>query len=372
MKRNRSIAGWAPIWAGLSILWAAVNVLVAQSPWKGTMTKEGDVVIVKNPKEPLYKNPILSLKEDFVLGGANASGEYSFAEIRTAAVGDDGTVYVLDSREGHVKIFDQTGKYLKTFGRKGQGPGELDVPIYLSMNRAKGEIMVQEIGRRLSYFGLDGRFIRSISVKGTWALRARVDSKGRIIVEEGVLDPEDPRYVTKKFSSGMILIAELTKSPGPRPDVFNPFMAVNWWTIDANDNIVYGYPATYEIQILGAANTPIRKIYRDYDPVEITEEEKRAETKDYRGGSKLEFSKYHSAYRRFFLSDRGHIFVQTWEKTKDGKNIHDIFDAEGRFLSRIPLAIAGLEIRNGKYYALEEDAEGYQSLKRYSVEWKVK
>ena len=372
MRKARWIVLWTVFVLGIGLS----EDIAGQPQWKGSVTKEGSVIVVKNPKEPIYKTPILSLKEDFALGGPNATGDYAFNQIRTTAIGDDGTIYVLDGREGHVKMFDASGKYLKTFGRKGQGPGELDSPLALSIVRPKKEIMVQEISRRLSFFTLDGRFLRNQSMKDTWGLRARVDSKGNIIVQEAVLDPKDPRYITKKFDADMKLIAELAKSPAPTPSVFNPLMAVSFWTIDDDDLIVYGYPKTYELKFFGPSNTVVKKIIRDYAPVEITEAEKEEQRKDLARGEmgslKLEFDKYHPAFRRFFLSDLGRIFVQTWEKTKDGLYIHDIFDADGRFLARLPLALNGIEIRNGKYYALEEDAEGYQSVKRYSVEWKIK
>jgi hypothetical protein len=371
MKHKRWLVGWG----GLLCLLPAVQILMAQSQWKGSVTKEGDVTVVKNPKEPIFETSALTLMEDFAIGGPNATGDNAFNQIRTAAIGDDGTIYVLDGREGQVKMFDSSGKYLKTFGRKGQGPGELESPSALSIIRPKKEIMVQEVSRRLSYFTLDGRFLRNQSMTNTWGLRARGDSKGNVIVQEGILDPKDPRYVTKKFDPDMKLIAELAKSPAPSPSVFNPLMAISYWTIDEDDRIVYGYPKTYEIKFFGPSNTVVKKIIRDYDPVVITDVEKEERRKGIAGegmGSlKLEFDKYHSAFQRFFLSDHGHIFVQTWEKTKDGLRVHDIFDADGRFLARIPLALSGIEIRNGKYYSLEEDGEGYQAIKRYSVTWRV-
>jgi hypothetical protein len=77
-------------------------------------------------------------------------------------------------------------------------------------------------------------------------------------------------------------------------------------------------------------------------------------------------------FSRFFLSDLGHMFVRTNEKTKDGKFMHDIFDAEGRFIGRTPLKPSGVTILKGKYYALEEDEDGDQYVKRYAVTWKVK
>ena len=91
-------------------------------------------------------------------------------------------------------------------------------------------------------------------------------------------------------------------------------------------------------------------------------------------GMKIEFvfPKDHPAYSRFFLSDLGHIFVQTYEKADGGRYIHDVFDAEGRFIGRLSLKPSGLEILKDKYYALEEDEEGYQYVKRYAVTWKVK
>jgi len=368
--------GSTVVYPTLAILLLSTLFYAAQTPWKGKITKEGDVTIVKNPKDPIYKDPILTLKEDFALGGPNAHGDNSFNQIRTAAIGDDGTIYVVDGKESHVKMFDASGKYLKTFSRKGQGPGELQSPSAISINRTKKEILIQEISRRLSYFAMDGTFLRNQSLKEVWALRARVDSKGSIVATEAIMDPKEPRYLTKKFDADMKLIAELAKSPAPTPSVFNPLMAIAYWTIDKDDNIVYGYPKTYEIQFFGPSNSVIKKIIRDYDPVEITEAEKEEQRKgianDGMGDLKLEFDQYHPAFRRFFLSDLGHIFVQTWEKTKDGLTVHDIFDASGRFLARIPLPVTGIEILDGKYYALEEDNEGYQMIKRYSVTWLVK
>lgn len=104
----------------------------------------------------------------------------------------------------------------------------------------------------------------------------------------------------------------------------------------------------------------------------VTDEEKQAEIKNSPPRKELGFKKFHVAYYQFFLSDLGHLFVQTWEKAKDDKSIYDIFDAEGRFIGRVPLKPSGIEILKGKYYALEEDEDGYQIVKRYNVTWTIK
>jgi hypothetical protein len=38
----------------------------------------------------------------------------------------------------------------------------------------------------------------------------------------------------------------------------------------------------------------------------------------------------------------------------------------------MPLKPSGITILNGKYYALEEDEDGYQYVKRDAVNWKIK
>ena len=88
-------------------------------------------------------------------------------------------------------------------------------------------------------------------------------------------------------------------------------------------------------------------------------------------GITYDLSKFHSAYEEFFMSDLGNLVVRTWEKTEDGKVACDVFDAEGRFLGRVPLKSYGIAILKDKYCALEQDEDGYQYVKRYAVTWKV-
>jgi hypothetical protein len=47
---------------------------------------------------------------------------------------------------------------------------------------------------------------------------------------------------------------------------------------------------------------------------------------------KIHFSPNHSAYRKFVSDEQGRIFVENWEKTKDGQSFYyDIFDPEGEY-----------------------------------------
>ena len=352
----------------------------AQAKWKGTIVKEGDVTVVKNPKEPLYQTPILELKEELSLGGPEAQGEYAFGQIADLVVDDAGSFYVLDGRSSHVKVFDASGRYVRTIGRAGQGPGEFEQPMNLSFNGATGELAVHQ-PLRMAFFRPDGTFLRDVSFRGMGPTIGRVDSRGYIYRTELVVDDNGPRFVAKKFGPDGSVSAELSSSPAPlslkgagKVIKAVTLLPASYFQLDQADNVVYGYPETYDLVLFRASDAdPFKRITRSYDLLEVTSEEKKEVEKEIPSGSgiELEFPRYHSAYDRFFLSDLGHIFVRTWEKAKDGKRVHDIFDAEGRFIGRIPLKPSGIEILKGKYYAIEEDEEGYQYVRRYAVTWKI-
>jgi len=347
----------------------------AQAEWKGTVVKEGDVTIVKNPKEPLYKTPVLELKEDLSLGGPEARGDYAFGNGIRFVVDEEASIYVLDTQDAHIKVFDKTGKYVRTIGRKGQGPGELDSPWTLTVNRVAGELAVLQLARRMSYFKTDGTFLRHQSINDSSS--AKFDSRGNIYTREEVRSKNGEWSLeVKKLSMFGFVLGVLARSPGQGyRGKINPFFAANVFQVDKSSNLVYGDPRTYELLLFSASEgKPYKKITREYDPVTVTDEDKAEELKKTppQVQASLVFPKYYPAYEHFFLTDLGHVFVKTWEKTKDGKRLYDIFDAEGRFISQVPLKPSGIEILNGKYYALEEDEDGYQYVKRYAVSWNIK
>jgi hypothetical protein len=295
-----------------------------------------------------------------------------FSQIRDIAVDEEGRIYVLDTKESHIRVFNRDGEYLKTIGKIGQGPGELNRPRMISMNQH--EMMVTELSRRLSFFSLEGDFLRNVSTKEIWVLGARINSLGNIIVTEGLMDPDYISYRLKKFDPNMNLITEIASSPAPDARKgFNPFMAISHWFLDGDDNIIYGYPKDYELQIFNPGGKLIKKIKREYDSVEVTEEEKEEQKKDALPQLKFRFSKYHSAYRLFFADDEGRIFVQSWEKIKDGEGYYyDVFDPEGKYIAKIPLKMRPRVCKKNKLYTIEEDEEGYQMVMRYNVNWRIR
>ncbi|HUG39732.1 MAG TPA: hypothetical protein VMM12_04570 [Longimicrobiales bacterium] len=70
-----------------------------------------------------------------VLGDAFADDEYQFAEVSWERLaGDaDGNLFVLDRQGSRVLKYGPDGRHLATYGRKGEGPGELSQPLGLAV-----------------------------------------------------------------------------------------------------------------------------------------------------------------------------------------------------------------------------------------------
>ena len=348
-----------------------------QAQWKGTIVKEGNVTVVRNPKEPIYKTPILELREELSIGGPEAAGEAVFTRMGEFVVDDAGDFYISATRgDDHIRVFDRSGRYLRTIGRHGQGPGDIDGIGALSIVGSTGELAVGNVRRRcLTFFKPDGTYLRDLPYGEPRTYFAVLDSRGNIYGGE-VYDVEGStrsefRMVVRDPRSEHPLV--LDRTPGSDRAQFELFMPAAHWVLDPSDILLYGYSADYEIRFYETGTLRmVKKLRKSYDPVPVSEDEKKRFMPMGFGDMKIVMAKDHAAFRSFFMSDTGHLFVETFEAAGNGSFIHDVFDRDGRLLARMPLKPRGLKISQGKYYALEEDEDGYQYVKRYAVTWKIK
>ena len=86
---------------------------------------------------------------------------------RTIAVAPDGTVATIDRDAANVMLLDNDGKFIKRFGIKGQGPGELWQPLDIVWSHADKAFLIMDFGNsRLSLWASDGKFIQEHAFSG--------------------------------------------------------------------------------------------------------------------------------------------------------------------------------------------------------------
>ena len=370
----------------LSIVLCLVMSLLFIGQAEGQKIKTIDgVKAVINGKKPAPSKGVPSkvkIKEDLVLGDSD-DPDKSFSGLLTFAVDSDGKIYVLDIKEAKIKVFDSSGKFLKAFGKKGQGPGELGMPSGIQIT-PENELMIEDsTNRRLAFFTREGKFIRNISTAGRLGLiRLVVDQKGNLFGQEMSLVNNKMFFELKKFDRELKPLFTLDKVEFPLP-IPGSGVKVNLmdmmmiYQFDSKGNLVYGRNKEYEFKVYNPEGKLILIIKKEHSPIKITEKDKEEILNRIPSAASgvsikdmFEFPKYFPPYQNFVLDEQGRLFVRSWIKGKNEKDyvIH-VFDSEGRFISQFTTGLDIRLIKDQKMYGIEENDLGYYLLKRYSLSW---
>ncbi|NIM57694.1 MAG: 6-bladed beta-propeller [Candidatus Aminicenantes bacterium] len=358
----------------------AVFILSPASAENAQVKTVDEVKVVKNPKKPAPSKGALTkmmLEEEFRIGEGE-SEEEMFSEITSVAVDNDGNIYILDRKEKKVKVFDSTGKFVRKFGKQGQGPGEMNIPIFVQIS-PNNELVVEDVvNRKLMFFSFEGEFLKSISTaKAAGLVAIVIDSKANLIGQAVV--PAEKKLIreVKKYDKDLnpLFTIDTLDFTNLIEGKINPYRLNSFYVLGKEDNIIYGYPEGYEIEIYNPEGKLIKRILKEYDPVKITKKDQdefmerfpaeAAVIKD-----RIEFPKSFPAYQSFSHDNQGRLFVRTFEKGKKEREYYfDVFDEEGVYIAKMPLDVEPRIWKGEKLYAVKENEDGFQILICFRIRW---
>ncbi len=350
-----------------------------EGKWKGVIEEVDGVTVVKNPGEPMYRKEVVAFEEELSIGESEGPEESLVSTITSFAVDDQGNVIILDIRLG-IKVFDKEGKFLRSIGRKGQGPGEFQYPMHIQFTGQK-EIMVNDHGGRLMFFSVEGRFLSEIK-NPIFRLNmfSLIDERRNIFVLGPFLGRDTFRQekfvkLAPPFEDYEVLISRET----PRRERVIP--PQTRYALLPGNNLIWGITSKYEFHVIDSEGKLIKRIEKEHTPLPMTDEYKSKYFERLPPGISREsqqFNTHFPAFDLFFPDDEGRLFVKTYEKLEaSGKYSVDVFDKEGRFLTRTALKV-GHEIalnqdkyliKGSRLYASEYNEQGFPALKRYKIIW---
>jgi len=136
-------------------------------PHKLTFDAEGDLWVADGGHQVFKLDQNGKVLLTIGKKGQPGSGTDQFDTPTEVAVAANGDIFVADGHTGggtalgnaRIVKFDKTGKFLKSWGKKGMGPGEFDVPHSLAFD-SRGRLFVADRqNSRVQIFDADGRFI---------------------------------------------------------------------------------------------------------------------------------------------------------------------------------------------------------------------
>jgi len=216
-----------------------LSILVLFSTSYVMPDQDGSLIVSNNKKGIWNDTKRIVIEEELIIGQEYGAEAEMFSYIRDMALDQQDNLYVVDSMEVCVKIFDSKGKFVRVFGREGQGPGEFQTIDDICWSQEDHFLYIADRrNHRISWFAGDGEFCGSINTgkfhaditsincleNGRFVLTARItgdrSGKHKIIVtthdfEDVVADIEEefPVYsvgaeISPNFSDVGILFGE--------------------------------------------------------------------------------------------------------------------------------------------------------------------
>lgn len=340
--------------------------------WKGSMRSDNGVKIVENPKDPIYKETNSDFEHEFTIAESDSSGSFNLVGIASILVDPQGNIYALDSRDSNIKVFSSTGQYLKTIGRYGNGPGELLSPVYMDLLKSAELVVHDPQCRRLTYFGLNGDYKRSISTAKISMGEMKIDSAGNIYSIVLAFKDGKRRFELQKFDSNLNYLCSFDCSDFEEGNKLTLFIARPSFTIDKDGIIWFGQPELeYELKGYSNVGILVKRIQKAYTPSRIPKAEIDMQTRGIPEGLEVNFPGFYSPYYDIDDDDDGRIMVLTCVYFKDNTYIFDVFDNEGKYIEtkhfRPGCKASRFRWTRDRMYVVEEEESGLLAIKVYRV-----
>lgn len=217
--------------------------------------QEGIVDVFLRPGKGLFsvsdKSGVVSDWDhrDLVIGG-EGSGAGQLLKPSSVFVTLDGKIYVADTGNNRVSIFNPDGSLLYQFGKTGNKPGQFNAPQGIAVN-GKGMIYVADTGNnRVQVFNHDGIYLSAIGYED--ADKAPESCQALKLPKAIAVDSKDNLYVLDAENAKVRVFddnGQCRKTVGERGSGAGQFTKPVDMTIDQNDNLYVADSADARIQV---------------------------------------------------------------------------------------------------------------------------
>jgi hypothetical protein len=338
---------------------------------------------IKNVLNPAFpKDGVIryALQDDLTIGGEGGGAESVLNRPQDLKVDSQGNIYVLDWGDVDIKVFSPDGRLLRTIGKKGQGPGEFDIPAYFVLS-ADGRIFLLS-GRQyqISVLGDTGTYLSSFKVDG-FCHGLAVDGQNRVYYSQ-LLSPEPSGGEEFQLIQNRMALFRTDEKGQERTDL-GEYLDVTMlqkvqrvgeggtvtsmtsgesyktsWLVGPDGRVYLGYNKEYRLDVYDPDWKLLFRFGRDFTPIRHPEYKP--------DGAHPEFYPAFSDWRKFF-DDQGNLWLEQYVEEGVKDHVFDVFSPDGIYLSQVRVPQALLLVRGDKAYSIIRTEDEFLVVKRFRM-----
>lgn len=352
---------------------------------------------VHNTGTPLHPDKSVTFEEELSIGGE----EYDMLfRPQRFIVDQNENIYITDYQDQSIKVFDPKGEYIRTIGKKGEGPGEFTFVGHLTVLPDGRLLVMDSEARRISLFDSDGKYMESHHwTERPGRLNYATDSTCLLTVYtfEGDKPLEGRRLFVKEFdfqgneirSFGEFKIEESKMHTERRGEtvismvIYAPHSPHSIFAADPMRQYLYHCVNNeYMIEVFDDSGKAIRRFDRPYEPLPFTSRDaeefySRYDSRPMEGLKKMVQGMSMPAVKtitpKMLVDDVGNLWVETYEQREEEDKVfaaYDIFNPDGYYEAKVWIDLKPEIFVKGKMYRMHRDEKtGYSLVKRYRVVW---
>jgi hypothetical protein len=369
----------------------------------------------------------------FSVGREEGESWEMFSGVRALAFDAADNLYVLDTQSQRVVVFDGRGRFLRQFGKRGGGPGELQVPLGIAATR-DGNIVVSDVGNRAwIIFTPMGKHVRNVPFEGAFGFPSAMyaDPRGDVVVRSSgpLAEPgSGPRTssITRQplQASGNAATLFTLAVPAPRVSeqggdrggatrrmvvsIDPVFAARPTFGPLPDGGIAVHHDAEYAVKVVDAGGRHVRTLSRSFSPKKVTRRDQQAWEARQRdagargagvqtvivsstaGGASFggtggqgsgtavlpiepTFAEYMSVVTSIATDPQGRVWVQRRNRDDTERGPIDLLTAAGRYIGTLPpQQMPGAVSRSGLAAYVERDDLGVERVvvRRLPQSWR--
>jgi hypothetical protein len=344
---------------------------------------------VVNPDRPLKGKWDLNLQ---IVWEIDRAGSDVFLQPDRLQAAEDGTLYVHDGMNRVNYIFDRDGRFVRAFGKKGQGPGEIqDQKSFFLV----GQTLVLVDTAKLHYFSKDGDYLKSESnyyyrrrpviflderrfIAAPLGIFEAFEGKGKIVVFDLESGRETVIHEFLIFSGGTARVGKLVGSL--IVEGLTPLMTIGC----ADGRIYYGMSDSYTIHAADLNGKRLGKFSLERKRRKVSPEEKAQRFEEFPQMSRparqqiMDTTPDEITFFSRIESHQGLIYVFEPEVSSRNVQAIDIFSPEGRYLYRskitvgeelqmMPQQSANPLLTDNHLYVVLADKDLHVKIRKYKI-----